>query len=75
MIHYSFFESIMGKIKQKQKFTREPHLSENSRASRKIAKQYVVHKMVVIYLESKTRGDVCGSVKKKSMMPFLLAHG
>ena len=64
MIHYSFFEYIMGKSKQKHKSTREPQLSANSRAARKRAKQDVVHRMVVTSLESKTRGDVYGNVKK-----------
>ena len=57
MIHYLFFESIMGKSKQKHKSTREPQLSANSRAARKRAKQDVVHRMVKESLESKT-GDV-----------------
>ena len=63
MIHYSFFESIMGKGKQKLKSNREPQLSANSIAARKIDKQDVVHRMVVTYLEIKTRGDVYGNVK------------
>ena len=54
----------MGKSKQKPKPTREPQLSVNSRADRKRAKQDVVHRMVVTSLESKTRGDVYGNVKK-----------
>ena len=54
----------MGKSKQKRKSTREPQLSANSRAARKRAKQDVVHRMVVTSLESKTRGDVYGNVKK-----------
>ena len=54
----------MGKSKQKHKSTREPQLSANSRAARKRAKQDVVHGMVVTSLESKTRGDVYGNVKK-----------
>ena len=56
MIQYSFFESIMGKRKQKHKSTREPQLSANGRAVRKRAKQDVVHGMVITSLESKTRG-------------------
>ena len=64
MIHYSFLESIMGKRKYKSKSTREPHLSANSRAARKRAKQDVVHRIVVKSLERKTRGDVYGDVKK-----------
>ena len=74
MVHYSFFEYIMGKSKQKHKSTREPQLSANSRAARKRDKKDVVHGMVVKYLESKT-GDVYGNVNKSSMMPLLLAHG
>ena len=65
----------MGKSKQKLKSTREPHLSANIRAARKRAKQDVVHKMVMTSHERKTRGDVCGNVKKTSMMPLVLAHG
>ena len=53
----------MGKSKQKRKSTREPQLSENSRVARKRDKQYVVHRMVMTSLESKTRGDVYGNVK------------
>ena len=53
----------MGKSKQKRKSTREPHLSANSSKSRKRAEQNVVHRMVVTYLESKTRGDVYGNEK------------
>ena len=64
MIHYSFFDFITGKSKHKRKYTREPQLSANSRAARKTAKQDVVHRMVVISLESKTRGGVYGNVKK-----------
>ena len=64
MIHYSLFESIMGKSKQKRKPTREPQLSASSRGDRKRAKQDVVHGMIVTSLESKTRGDVYGNVKK-----------
>ena len=63
MIHYSFFEFIMGKSKQKQKSTREPQLSANSRAARKRAKQDIVHGMVVTSLEIKTRGDIYINVK------------
>ena len=63
MIHYSFFESIMGKRKHKRKSTREPHISANSRAARNRAKQDVVHRMVVTSIESKTRGYVYGNVK------------
>ena len=65
----------MGNIKQKRKSTREPQLSANSRASRKRAKQDVVHSMPMTSLERKTRGDFYGNVKKSSMMPFLLARG
>ena len=64
MIRYSFFEYIMGKSKQKRKSAREPHLSANSRAARKRAKQDVVHRMDVMSLESKKRVDVYGNVKK-----------
>ena len=64
MVHYSFFEYIMGKSKQKHKSTREPQLSANSIAARKRAKQDAVHRMVLTSLESKTRGDVYGNVKK-----------
>ena len=73
MIHYSFVESIMMKSKQKRKSTREPHLSANSKAARKKAKQDVVHRMVVTSLESKARGDVYRNVEKSLMVPFLLA--
>ena len=58
MIHYSFFEYITGKSKQKRKFTREPQLSANSIAARKRDKKDVVHRMVITSLEIKTRGDV-----------------
>ena len=74
MTHYPFLEYIMGKSKQKRKSTREPQLSANSRAARKRAKQDVVHRMVVTYLERKTRGDVYGNAKKISMMTLLLAN-
>ena len=63
MINYSFFEYIAGKSKKKRKSTREPHLSENSRAAMKRDKQDVVHGMVVTSLEIKTRGDVYGNMK------------
>ena len=53
----------MGKRKHKRKFTREPQLSANSRAAMKRAKQDVVHRVVMIFLESKTRGDVYVNVK------------
>ena len=65
----------MGKIKKKRKSTREPHLSENSRAARKRDKQDVVHKMVMTYLERKTRGGVYVNMKRSAMVPLLLAHG
>ena len=58
MIHYSFLESIVEKNKQKRKSTREPQLSANSRATRKRAKQHVVHRMVITSLEIETRGNV-----------------
>ena len=64
MIYYSFFESIMGKSKQKHKSTREPQLSANTRVFRNRAKQDVIHRMVVTSLEIKTRGDVYSNVKK-----------
>ena len=64
MIDYSLLESIMRKSKQKRKSAREPQLSANSIAVRKRAKQDVVHRMVLTSLESKTRGDVYGNVKK-----------
>ena len=64
MIHYSFFESIMGKSKHKRKSIREPQLSANSRSARKRAKQYFFHRMVMISLERKKRGDVYGNIKK-----------
>ena len=54
----------MGKSKQKRKSTREPHLSVNSRASRKRAKQDVFHRVIMIYLESKKRVDFYGNMKK-----------
>ena len=75
MIHYSFFESIMGKSKHKRKSIREPQLSANSRSARKRAKQDVVHRMVVTSLESKKGGDVYKNVEKSLMMTLLLAHG
>ena len=53
----------MGKSKQKRKSTRGPQLSANSRADRKRARQYVVHRVVVTSLESKTRGDIYRIVK------------
>ena len=58
MVHHSFLKYIMGKSKQKQKSTREPQLSAKSREARKGAKQDVVHRMAMTYLEIKTRGDV-----------------
>ena len=58
IINYSFFESIMGKSKQKRKTTREPQISAISRVALKRAKQDMVHRMVITSLESKTRGDV-----------------
>ena len=64
MTNYSFFGSIMGKSKQKRKSTGELQLSANSRSDRKRAKQDVVHRMVATSLESKTRGNVYGNVKK-----------
>ena len=64
MIHYSFFESIIGKIKQKRKYIREPQIPENIKASWKRYKQYVVHGMVNISLESKTGGFLIENVKK-----------
>ena len=75
MIQYSFFESITGNSKQKRKSTRKPQLSAYSRAARKRAKQYVVHRMVVTSLESKKGGDVYKNVENSSMMTLLLAHG
>ena len=54
----------MGKRKSKRKSTREPQLSSNSRAARKRAKQYVILRMVMEYIESKIGGDVYGDVKK-----------
>ena len=54
----------MGKSKQKHRSTREYQISANSRAARKRDKQDVVHRMVMTSLESKTRGDVYGNVKK-----------
>ena len=59
-----FFENIMGKSKQKPKSAREPQLSQNSRADRNRGKQYVVHRMVMTSIESKTRGDIYVNVKK-----------
>ena len=64
MIHYSFFESFMGKSKHKQKPTGGPQLSENSRAARKRPKQDVVHRMVVTSLESKTNGEFLWKCEK-----------
>ena len=58
-----FFETIMGKIIQKRKTTRETQLSEKIRAARKKYKQDMVHRMVIASLESKTRGDVYSNVK------------
>ena len=54
----------MRKSKQKIKFTREPQHTENSIEYRKRAKQYVVRRMVMTYLESKMRVDVYGNVKE-----------
>ena len=54
----------MGKSKQKRRFTREPHLPENTISARKRAKQDVFHRMVVISLERKTGGDIYGNVIK-----------
>ena len=54
----------MGKSKQKRKYIREPQLTENSIEARKVAKQDVVHRMVSTSLESKTRSDIYGNVKK-----------
>ena len=54
----------MGTSKQKRKSTREPQLSASSRAARKRAKQDRVHRMVMISLGSKTRGDVYRNMKK-----------
>ena len=65
----------MGKSKQKYKSTKETQLSANSRETRKRAQQDVVHIMVMTSLESKTRGDVYGNVKKTFMLPLLLANG
>ena len=53
----------MGNSKEKHKSTREPQISENNRADREIAKQYMVHRMVMTYLERKTRCDIYGDVK------------
>ena len=64
----------MGKWKNKRKSTRETQLSAKSRAARKIDKKYVVHSVVMTYLESKTRGDVYINLKKASIMPLLLDH-
>ena len=55
----------MGKRKQKQKSTRQPHLSANSISAMKRAEQDVVHRMVMTFLEIKTRGDVYGNVKTR----------
>ena len=54
----------MGESKQKQKSTRETRLSANSRADRKRDKQDVVLRMVLTYLEIKTRGNVYVNLKK-----------
>ena len=70
-----FFETIMGKSKQKLKSTREPQLLTNSIVSRKRDEQDVVNRMVMTSLESKTRVDVYGNVKTSSMMPLMLSHG
>ena len=64
MIHYSFFESIMVKSKQKFKPTKEPQLSANSRVAIKRAGKDVVRRMIVKYLERKTRDDVYGDSEK-----------
>ena len=48
----------MGNSKQKCKFTREPQLSANIREDRKTAKQDIFHRMVMKYLERKSRGDI-----------------
>ena len=54
----------MGKIKQKRKFASEPHLSAKYRSAKKRARKDVAHRMIMIYLERKTRSDVYGNVRK-----------
>ena len=64
LFNYDFiFQTMTGKSKQKRKYTREPQLSENSRADSKRAKQDAVHEMVMTSLERKARSDVYGNVK------------
>ena len=53
----------MVNSKHKRKSTRKPELSANNRAAKNRAEQDVVHRMVMTYLESKTRGDVYGNVR------------
>ena len=48
----------MGKIKNKGKYNRGPQLSANNIAARKRSKQDAVHRIVMTYLERKTRSDV-----------------
>ena len=64
----------MRKIEQKLKSARDHQLSSNSRAARKRAKQDVINRMDMKYLEIKTRGGVYRNVKKASIIPFLLAQ-
>ena len=56
----------MGKSKQERKSTREPQLSANIIAARKRAKQDVVHRMAMKFLEIKTKGDVYENMKKNN---------
>ena len=58
MVQYSFFDSIMGKSKQKHKSTGGTQLSGNSKATRKGARRDVVYRTVRTSIENKTRGDV-----------------
>ena len=57
----------MVKSKQKRKSAREPNISTNSREAINRAKTYVVHKMVMTSIKSKTRGDVYGNVKNHQL--------
>ena len=46
------------------------HISENSVAARKRAKQDVVHRMVMASQESRTRGGFYGNVKNHQLCHF-----
>ena len=69
----------MGNSKHKLKSTRETQLSANSRAARKRAKQDVVFRMVMTYLETTERGDSYVNVKNIndaiSVSPYMTGYG